>query len=92
MYLWLNDMYGLTNLSTFDYTARGIGNVSMRDVYLSNKHLKEDMIISCSWKGKLCTHEGFNLSITDAGICYTFNDVLTNDSFVRSTGRCNVNQ
>ena len=46
--------------------------------------------ISCSWKGKVCTHEDFNLSITDAGICYTFNAVLTNDSFVRSTGRCNV--
>ena len=46
MYLWLDNMYGLTNLSTFNYTARGVGNVSMRDVYLSNKHLKEDMIVS----------------------------------------------
>ena len=46
MYLWLDDMYRLTNLSTFDYTAWGVGNVSMRDVYLRNRHPKEDMIAS----------------------------------------------
>ena len=46
MYLWLDKMYGLTNLSTFNYTARGVDNVSMRDVFLRNKHLKEDMIVS----------------------------------------------
>ena len=45
MYPWLDDMFSRTNLSTFNYTAWGVGNVSMIDIYLQNKHRKEDMIV-----------------------------------------------
>ena len=38
-------MFSQTNVSTFNYTAWGVGNVSMMDVYLKNKHRKEDMIV-----------------------------------------------
>ena len=59
MYLWLDDMYSRANLSTFNYTEKGVGNVSMLDVYLKNKHLKKDMIVRYvpRWAGdtvKLC--------------------------------------
>ncbi|KAK2172938.1 hypothetical protein NP493_919g01054 [Ridgeia piscesae] len=80
MYEWLADMFSQTNVSTFNYTAWGVGNVSMMDVYLKNKHRKEDMIVR--WNGKKCSHEHFNLTLTDAGVCYTF----ITDSFVKSTG------
>ncbi|KAK2180633.1 hypothetical protein NP493_434g00014 [Ridgeia piscesae] len=90
MYLWLDDMYSRANLSTFNYTEKGVGNVSMLDVYLKNKHLKKDMIVR--WKGKNCTHEDFTLTLTDAGVCYTFNAEINADSFVESTGIRNALQ
>ncbi|KAK2188087.1 hypothetical protein NP493_144g03028 [Ridgeia piscesae] len=37
-------MYNRDDISTFDYTKWDVGNVSMRDVYLQHRHLKEDMI------------------------------------------------
>ena len=43
---WLDDMYNRNDISTFNYTKWGVGNVSMRDVYLQHRHLKEDMIAS----------------------------------------------
>jgi len=44
---------------------------------------------SCRWKGKNCTHEDFTLTLTDAGVCYTFNAEINADSFVESTGNYN---
>ena len=45
-YRWLYDMYKEQNISTFNYTQWGVGNQSMRDVYLQHAHRKEDMIAS----------------------------------------------
>ena len=38
-------MYSWRNLSRFDYSEWGVGNVSMMDIYLQNIHHKEDMIV-----------------------------------------------
>ncbi|KAK2160635.1 hypothetical protein NP493_1635g00020 [Ridgeia piscesae] len=45
-YHWLDDMYRRSDISTFNYTKWYVGNLSMRDVFLQNAHLKEDMIAS----------------------------------------------
>ena len=45
-YHWLDDMYTQKVNSTFNYTKVGVGNQSMRDVYLQHAHRKEDMIAS----------------------------------------------
>ncbi|KAI0220880.1 hypothetical protein LSAT2_027656, partial [Lamellibrachia satsuma] len=70
-------MYTRTNMSTTFNYPRGVANQSMRDVYLQHAHRKEDMIAS---------HEDFQETVTDAGVCYTFNARNTANSTVNATG------
>ena len=34
-----------------------------------------------------CSHEDFELTVTDAGVCYTFNARLNDNSKVNTTGK-----
>ncbi|KAI0236999.1 hypothetical protein LSAT2_012493 [Lamellibrachia satsuma] len=79
-------MYNRTNISTFNYTKWGVSDQSMLDVYRLHAHRKEDMIASCRWKGAQCSHEDFELTMTDAGICYTFNARINPNNKVNATG------
>ncbi|KAI0216175.1 hypothetical protein LSAT2_031783 [Lamellibrachia satsuma] len=79
-------MYTRTNMSTTFNNTWGVGNQSMRDVYLQHAHRKEDMIASCRWKGAPCSHEDFQETLTDAGVCYTFNSWTKPNSTINATG------
>ncbi|KAK2165626.1 hypothetical protein NP493_1354g00003 [Ridgeia piscesae] len=79
-------MYSRTDKSTFNYTKWGVGNLSMCDVYLQFAHLAEEMIPYCRWKGMPCSHEDFRLTLTDGGVCFTFNARFSRDSIINATG------
>ncbi|KAI0208101.1 hypothetical protein LSAT2_007247, partial [Lamellibrachia satsuma] len=76
-------MYKEKHISTFNYAKWGVGNQSMLDVYLQHAHSKEDMI--ASWKTSSCSNEDFKLTVTDAGVCYTFNARTSPDSMINTT-------
>ncbi|XP_022101347.1 acid-sensing ion channel 1C-like [Acanthaster planci] len=37
----------------------------------------EDMLVKCRWVSETCSYRNFTRSITDHGVCYTFNDPLS---------------
>ncbi|XP_033126462.1 acid-sensing ion channel 2-like [Anneissia japonica] len=70
--------------SDYDFTERNITADIIRGA-----HQKEDMIIECSWKNiSPCSHENFTMTITDFGVCYTFNQPSENSKalMVKQTG------
>ncbi|KAK2186915.1 hypothetical protein NP493_182g00003 [Ridgeia piscesae] len=79
-------MYSGTNMLTFNHTKWNVSNVSMSDVFLKFAHRKKDMIASCRWKGRPCSHDDFQLTVTDAGVCYTFNSRISPNSSVDASG------
>ncbi|KAK2186908.1 hypothetical protein NP493_182g00013 [Ridgeia piscesae] len=85
-YGFLNDMYSGTNMYTFNHTKWNVSKVSMSDVFLQFAHRKQDMIASCRWKGRPCSHDDFQLTVTDAGVCYTFNSRISPNSSVDASG------
>ncbi|KAI0212574.1 Acid-sensing ion channel 4 [Lamellibrachia satsuma] len=44
------------------------------------------MPIRCRWKGTPCSHEDFQETVTDAGVCYTFNARNSSNSTIDATG------
>ena len=43
--------------------------------------------VSCRWKGTPCSHDDFQLTVTDAGVCYTFNSRISPNSTVDASGK-----
>ena len=62
-YSWLGDLYSQTKYKSFNYTKWGVGNVSMLDVLLQHRHLKEDMIASYVHVTTVtCVNSGSNIN------------------------------
>ena len=47
-------------------------------------------LASCRWKGMPCSHNDFQTTLTDAGLCYTFNGHMNANSTMNATGKCHV--
>ncbi|PIK59261.1 putative acid-sensing ion channel 1-like [Apostichopus japonicus] len=47
---------------------------NMTEVAITSGHQLEDMLLSCTWnRGEACGPQNFTTTITDFGICFTFN-------------------
>ncbi|XP_060600472.1 uncharacterized protein LOC132753933 isoform X2 [Ruditapes philippinarum] len=70
-------------------------DLSLEELYTSLAHTKEDFIISCVWKNGNCSHEDFEMILTDHGVCYIFKkkkqDMLVSSSGVDSGLRVTLN-
>ncbi|XP_071161145.1 degenerin-like protein del-10 [Mytilus edulis] len=69
------------------------GNISLENLYLSSAHQKEDLIFECIWKGNKCGPDDFEISLTDHGVCYTWNkkDVSVSSPGVENGLRLKLN-
>ena len=45
MYFWLDAMYASNDVTRFNYTQWGVGNMSMLHVLQATAHRKEDLIV-----------------------------------------------
>ncbi|XP_070553836.1 acid-sensing ion channel 1-like isoform X2 [Ptychodera flava] len=54
-----------------NFTLSSVNNLT--ELLLRYGHRKEDMIIWCEWKGRRCSYENFTSTLTDYGLCHTFN-------------------
>ncbi|XP_077984849.1 acid-sensing ion channel 2-like [Glandiceps talaboti] len=62
----------VTNESILEnFTFDSVSNLT--ELVYRYGHQKDDMIILCKWKGKFCSTANFTTSITDFGLCHTFN-------------------
>ncbi|ELT94811.1 hypothetical protein CAPTEDRAFT_212993 [Capitella teleta] len=64
----------------------GDSDRSLLDLYLLNAHTQHDLIMSCSWNGHGCHDQDLIQTVTDFGICYTFNWNQRNTRNARETG------
>ncbi|KAI0209574.1 hypothetical protein LSAT2_005730 [Lamellibrachia satsuma] len=74
MYAWLDAMYATGDVSRFNYSHWGVGNVSLLSVLETTAHTKQDLIVECEWNHQKCGLDDFRTVYTDHGICYTFNN------------------
>ncbi|KAL4221396.1 hypothetical protein ACF0H5_019654 [Mactra antiquata] len=61
-----------TSEDSGEYVTDNI-HVHMDELYTKLSHKREDFIVSCSWAGEVCTAKNFTVTLTDHGMCYTFN-------------------
>ena len=57
--------------------------------YRQIAHQISDMLIECSWRGSPCGVDNFTQVMTDSGVCYTFNENITNPLRVLQDGSKN---
>ncbi|XP_071109614.1 uncharacterized protein [Haliotis cracherodii] len=73
-YQLLTDLYtGRKTSSDCDYGVRNFSHLTLRELFKNTTHTKEDLIVSCTWRGVACGSENFTEVVTDHGVCYTFN-------------------
>ncbi|XP_060079768.1 uncharacterized protein LOC132559172 [Ylistrum balloti] len=85
-YRLLESMF--THPETFNETALtkfGAQNITLDDLFLRSAHQKEDFIFRCLWKGLPCSTDDFKTTMTDHGVCYTFNEGM-NQEYISSVG------
>ncbi|XP_072014347.1 acid-sensing ion channel 1A-like [Amphiura filiformis] len=51
------------------------GNVSLYEFILTTGHEKEDIIKLCQFNGDICGPANFTTTVTNYGVCYTFNSI-----------------
>ncbi|XP_072014394.1 acid-sensing ion channel 5-like [Amphiura filiformis] len=51
------------------------GNMSLYEFIVKNAHTKEGSIKLCRFNGKSCNPENFTTTITNYGVCFTFNSI-----------------
>lgn len=56
-----------TNVGTLDL------NIPMMDVIEKTMHKKSDLIKQCHWLKEECSHRNFTETLTEDGVCFTFN-------------------
>ncbi|XP_072014348.1 acid-sensing ion channel 2-like [Amphiura filiformis] len=56
------------------------GNVSLYEFILTNGHEREDSIKLCRFNGKICGPANFTTTVTNYGVCYTFNSISSQQS------------
>ncbi|XP_070553623.1 acid-sensing ion channel 4-B-like [Ptychodera flava] len=72
-------IYGPVNVSGIDWDGEfnESRNYNMTEAAIHSAHQLEQMLIHCNWKGsEICGPEDFTQSMTDFGVCYTFNDIV----------------
>ncbi|XP_046562984.1 LOW QUALITY PROTEIN: uncharacterized protein LOC124271872 [Haliotis rubra] len=73
-YQLLTDLYtGRRSCSDCDYVVTNSSHMTLRDLFTNTTHTKDDLIVSCTWRGEVCGSENFTEVVTDHGVCYTFN-------------------
>ncbi|XP_071950722.1 acid-sensing ion channel 1-like [Antedon mediterranea] len=64
---------GHNNAKSNDFNFETIDHLNMSEFYYQAGHQKHDMIKLCEWQGRPCSPEDFDSSLTDFGLCHTFN-------------------
>ncbi|XP_064639610.1 uncharacterized protein LOC135495116 [Lineus longissimus] len=54
-----------------------LDDLNITQTILDMAHRKEDMIKKCVWKGHDCSHHNFTQRMTDFGVCFVFNDLMS---------------
>ncbi|XP_072013565.1 uncharacterized protein [Amphiura filiformis] len=80
---------GLTNRNeNIDIPDNYAGNVSLYEFILKNGHEKNDTIKLCLFNGEECSPANFTTTVTNYGVCYTFNSILSGKSLpVKTPGQ-----
>ncbi|RUS76719.1 hypothetical protein EGW08_015522 [Elysia chlorotica] len=69
-----------------DLARPDIRDLTLDDLFRSAAHRKEDLIVGCEWEDEPCGPENFTESLTDHGVCYTFNAEPGHQKWVTSAG------
>ncbi|XP_006813191.1 acid-sensing ion channel 3-like [Saccoglossus kowalevskii] len=56
-----------------DFSNIDFEGFDMTAFRIETAHTKEDMVARCSWKQQPCSSDNFTMTLTDFGVCYTFN-------------------
>ncbi|XP_050413850.2 uncharacterized protein LOC126828235 [Patella vulgata] len=73
-YQLINNMYtNIHNFSLDDLDRFNSSNILLDDLFLASAHKIEDMIVRCKWRGSDCDETDFTRSISERGVCFTFN-------------------
>ncbi|XP_038055166.1 acid-sensing ion channel 2-like [Patiria miniata] len=64
---------GMMNSNQTQPDFMKFNDFDLNQFYMDTGHLKEDMILECSWQGQPCGHDDFISILTDFGMCHTFN-------------------
>ena len=70
--------------------AHGVTVSDLSDLLRRDGHQIEDMLLSCTFKGVDCTAINFTQSITDFGLCYSFNNDPDNVYNIHQSGSHNA--
>ena len=83
--------YHPSNIVEYDYiTYVEYDYITVRYVFFVDMYSTPrtcDCHVSCRWKGMPCSHEDFQETVTDAGVCYTFNARNNANSTINATGK-----
>ncbi|CAH1775107.1 unnamed protein product [Owenia fusiformis] len=63
--------------------------LSLNEFLTTTAHNKGDLIYSCRWKGTECSASDFDVTLTDFGVCYTFNLEARSEFAVNESGTSN---
>ncbi|XP_033095715.1 acid-sensing ion channel 1A-like [Anneissia japonica] len=63
-----------------------VNHINMTAFYLAAGHQKKDMVKLCEWQGQQCSADDFESSLTDFGLCHTFNSALNTPKVVYNKG------
>ena len=59
-------------------------NTKFSDAKLNSAHRIQDMLLWCSWQvNEECDYLNFTLTVTDWGVCYTFNNPLDKEEVLK---------
>ncbi|XP_060575136.1 acid-sensing ion channel 2-like [Ruditapes philippinarum] len=75
LYRLIEDMYrtGRATSRNISWLENLHKDIRVDQLYTKLGHRKEDFIVSCSWAGESCSADNFTTTLTDHGMCYTFN-------------------
>ncbi|CAD5126761.1 DgyrCDS14813 [Dimorphilus gyrociliatus] len=73
LYKYFTKIYSFDNNETTSYDEYLPENYDMDFVYNYTGHKQSNFIFRCFWAGKLCKSEYITKTITEYGICFTFN-------------------
>ncbi len=61
------------------------------DILKNASHQIEKMLVNCKWRSKPCSHLNFHQRVLDHGVCYTFNDPVSENDVLRVQNPGSIN-
>ncbi|CAD5123963.1 DgyrCDS12268 [Dimorphilus gyrociliatus] len=75
LYKFIQNFYTLQNRKKSSLMIPRGFSIDTKTIFKTAGHQKSDLIYSCEWAGRNCTSDQIIETITEYGICYTFNSI-----------------